>query len=134
MDAHFSKRSPSYQCASQCHLVHRSIASQSKIYTETIRQFLVDLALDIYGNVKLLLRLYCIRYRPLLVALLRKIGGEPLNSLFREGLDMLLEWSKETPPPVDDAEFTSLASSLVQFLIKNINNTDREILRDNMVF
>lgn len=67
----------------------------------------------------------------MLVALLRKIGGEPLNSLFREALDMMLEWSNESPPS-NDAEFAE-ASNVVQFILRNIDNKNAEILRDNMV-
>ena len=73
------------------------------------------------------------RYKSLLIALFRKIGGEPLNSLFRDGLHMMLEWSKEKPPSVDDVEFAQAASSVLQFILKNIDNANLEILRDNMV-
>ncbi|KAI9558578.1 hypothetical protein GHT06_015366 [Daphnia sinensis] len=84
-------------------------------------------------NLKSLFRIYANNwYKALLVALLRKIGGEPLNSLFRETLDMMLEWSNETPPSAKDAEFAQAASSLVQFILKNIENKNTEILRDNI--
>lgn len=74
-----------------------------------------------------------LRYKSLLIAFLRKIGGEPLNSLFREGLDVMLEWSKDKPPSVDDVEFAQAASNVLQFILKNMYNANSEILRDNMV-
>jgi hypothetical protein len=46
---------------------------------------------------------------------------------------MMLEWSKEKPPSVDDVEFAQAASSVLQFILKNIDNANLEILRDNMV-
>lgn len=45
----------------------------------------------------------------------------------------MLEWSKDKPPSVDDVEFAQAASSVVQFILKNIDNANLEILRDNMV-
>uniref|UniRef100_A0A0P6IJU2 non-specific serine/threonine protein kinase n=1 Tax=Daphnia magna TaxID=35525 RepID=A0A0P6IJU2_9CRUS len=84
-------------------------------------------------NLKSIFRIYAnFWYKALLVALLRKIGGEPLNSLFREALDMMLEWSNEAPPSANDVEFAQAASSLLQFILRNIENKNAEILRDNI--
>lgn len=76
---------------------------------------------------------YLLRYNALLFALLRKIGGDPLNNLFRDCLNMLLEWTTDVPPSVDDVEFPKLASNVVQFIIKNMGNSKTEIARDNLV-
>lgn len=67
------------------------------------------------------------------MSLLRRIGGEPLNSLFRDGLDMILDWYKETPPERDNREFVKLASSVVEFVAKNITKGDTEVIKDNKV-
>lgn len=79
---------------------------------------------------------YCVlvyRYEGLLLALLRKVGGDPLNSLFREGLGVLLEWSVAVPPPVDNVEFARLASHLIQFIVKNLRHSISEIFKENRV-
>ena len=73
------------------------------------------------------------RYNALLIVFLRKIGGEPLNTLFREGLDAILEWSTHDPPLSDDVEFANLATRIFQFIVENVEHSVYEISRDNMV-
>lgn len=46
---------------------------------------------------------------------------------------MMLEWSNEAPPSANDVEFAQAASSLLQFILRNIENKNAEILRDNIV-
>lgn len=65
--------------------------------------------------------------------LFRRIGGEPLNFLFRDGLEMILDWCKENPPQASDKEFIKLASSIVEFVAKNVAHGETEAVKDNKV-
>ena len=67
------------------------------------------------------------------MVLLRRIGGEPLNSLFRDGLEMILDWCKENLPEATDKEFIKLASSVVEFVAKNVTRGETEVVKDNKV-
>lgn len=69
----------------------------------------------------------------MLTVLLRKIGGDPLNTLFREGLDIILDWSQADPSLKDDEEFVNLASTLIQNIARNIEHPDTLVLKENMV-
>ena len=72
------------------------------------------------------------RYGSLLKVLNQRIGGDPLNSLFREGLHQMLDWSK-THPPDDDSDTVKDLSDSVRLIMENISHPARDVTRDNMV-
>ena len=72
------------------------------------------------------------RYGPFLRALNQKIRGDPLNSLFREGLHLVLDWSKIQPPNGDPETIKCLSDS-VRLIMVNLIHPEGDVTKENLV-